>query len=356
MARKSVSLKDLALELNVSVSTVSRALKGHPDISTELTEKVQELAKKRNYSSANVAEETKGVGTKAIGVIVPNIERNFYASIISGIEKYAKNQGYFIIISNSRESYENEKECVDNLIKLNVDGLIICLSQETNDFTHFDKARKKDIPVVFFDRVCRTNEFSSVIADNSDAAKALTNHLYESGARKIAHIAGPQKMYITKERVAGYLRGLEENKLLINNEHLVYCDLSPEGAVKAINKLLKSKVIPDAIFCVNDTVAYVVMKEIKARGYKIPEDIALTGFNNEFHSTIVEPTLTTILHPTNELGEETARLLIGQVESEYKHSPRQIVMKTSLVIRESSIKTKHSKNIKNLNISEYEIK
>ncbi len=340
MSQKKVSLRDLAYELKVSVSTVSRALKDHPDISKELKARIFDYAKKMNYAGIGTSQEKKSSATKTIGVIVPNMEKYFYASTITGIESYAKNKGYFIIIANSNESYANEIECVNNLIKLNVEGLIVCLSQETIDSSHFDKAWMKNIPVVFFDRVCRTNEFSSVVADNTDAAQAITNHLINCGAKKIAHIAGPEKLSITKERIAGYFKALEENKLKFNDEYLEYCNLSPEDSARAVNRLLKVANVPDAIFCVNDTVAYVAMKEIKRRGLKIPEDIALTGFNNEFHSTIVEPSLTTISHPTIELGEETARLLIRQLKSEHPHAPRQIVMKTKLVVRESSIKNK----------------
>jgi LacI family transcriptional regulator len=338
MARKTVSIRDLASELSVSASTVSRALKDHPDISIELKTRVHNLAKKWNYISASISNEQKSSATKTIGVIVPNMEKSFYASIISGIENYAKKEGYFIIIANSRENYETEIECINNLLKLKVDGLIVCLTQDTHSFTHFDTVLHKNIPLVFFDRVCRTNEFSSVVADNSDAAKELTLHLFKSGAKKVAHIAGPKKLYITKERIAGYFRGLEECHAKYKDEYLVHCDLTPEGALKAIKQLLNYEQIPDAIFCVNDTAAYVAMKEIKRQGYRVPEDIALTGFNNEFHSTIVEPTLTSMLHPTSELGEETARLLLGQIASEHKPAPRQIVMKTKLVVRESSVK------------------
>lgn len=352
MARKTVSLKDLAQELNVSVSTVSRALKSHPDISQDMIEKVKELAQARNYRSANFAETAHLSSTKAVGVIVPNLERSFYSSIIGGIENYCKRKGYFIIIANSQESFEKEKECIENLIGLNVEGLIMCLSQETRDNAHFDQARRKDIPLVFFDRVCRTNEFSSVIADNADGAAAITDHLFESGSTKIAHIGGPKKLSITRERVAGYLRSLQENNLPYHDSHLVFCDLTPKGAAKALNKLLKTEDKPDAIFCVNDTVAYVVMKELKGKGYNIPDDIAVTGFNNELHSEFVEPTLTTVSHPTYEMGEETARLLIRQLRSEHKHSPRQIVMKTELVVRESSIK--NNKNISKR--THYEVK
>lgn len=337
MTNKKVSLKDMAGELNLSLSTVSRALKDHPDISTEVKNKVQLLARKWNYPISK-KKDHKQAKTKTIGVIVPNVERSFYASIISGIENYAKKEGYFIIVANSRETYQNEVECVENLLNLSVDGLIVCLSQNTEDYHHFDKARKKDIPMVFFDRVCRTNEFSSVIADNTEAAKAITKHLIESGAQKVAHIAGPKNLSITRERIAGYTHALQESNRTVFNEHLVYCDLTSDGAAKAVQRLIQSDNRPDAIFCVNDTVAYVTMKTIKQMGYSIPNDISVTGFNNEFHSSFVEPALTTVFHPTFEMGQETARLLIGQMNSDYPHSPRQIVMKTGLVIRESSIK------------------
>lgn len=340
MSRKKVSLKDFAAELGISVSTVSRALKNHPDISQEVKQKVNALARKWGYHINTTSIGFKNPATKTIGVIVPDIVRYFYSSIISGIENFAKENGYFIVIANSHENYEKEIECVQNLIKLNVDGIIVCLTQETTDYKHFDLARQKDIPLVFFDRVCRTNEFSSVIADNSEAAKEIVNHLHQSGSNKIAHIAGPKSLNITKERIAGYLMSLNDNELTFDKNMLLYCDLTHKSAISAVDKLFSSSSVPDAIFCVNDTVAYVAMKEIKKRGLRIPDDIALTGFNDEFHSTIVEPSLTTVLHPTDEMGKETARLLISQIESAQPHAPRQIVMKTKIVIRESSIKNK----------------
>lgn len=338
--QKKYSLKDFAKELSISVPTVSRALKNHPDIGKELKLKVWELAKKYNYPIGENRKAQKEVGTKIIGVIVPNAERNFYASIISGIEHYAKKEGYFIVMANSRESYELEKECVENLLKLKMEGLIVCLSKETDNNDHFNKVNKQDIPLVFFDRICRSEEFSSVIADNSNAAKTITNHLITSGAKNVAHIAGPQLLSITKERVVGYKMALVENDLPFNKNHIVFSDLSPNAAKEAINKLLDGETIPDAVFCVNDTVAYVAMKEVKKRGYKIPEDIAITGFNDEFHSIFVEPELTTISHPTFEMGQETARLLLSQIASNCPHAPRQIIMKTKLVVRDSSVRSK----------------
>jgi LacI family transcriptional regulator len=191
---------------------------------------------------------------------------------------------------------------------------------------------------VFCDRVCRTNEVSSVVADNFDAALSITNHLYQSGAKKIAHIAGPKHLNISKERVAGYLAGLRECRLSFNEDFLIETKLTYEDAVQATLKLLSLKTIPDAIFAVNSTVAFAAMKTIKNAGLKIPEDIALIAFTDEFHATIVEPELTSVIHPTFEIGQEAARLLINQVESTTALAPRQIIMKTQLAIRNSTTK------------------
>jgi DNA-binding LacI/PurR family transcriptional regulator len=336
VTKKTVSLKALAEELNVSVPTVSRALKDHPDIGAELKERVWRLAKKQGYK---IAQKEKN-HTKTIGVIVPNVERSFYASIISGAEQYAKNEGYFLVVANSRESYMNEVECVENLIKLNVEGIIVCLSQQTLNYDHFSLAKTHNIPLVFFDRVCRTNEFSSVVADNAEAARTITNHLIEQGARNIFHVAGPKNLSITNERIAGFKQALLENNMPFSESLYEYCDLKPDSATKALQKLMKINPNPDAVFCVNDTVAFVVIKELKNMGLKVPADIAVTGFNNEFLSNYVEPLLTTIWHPTIDMGQETARLLLAQVNSDIPHAPRQIVMKTQLVVRDSSVKNK----------------
>jgi len=333
-----VSLKDLAEELHISISTVSRALKNHPDISPALTQKVQELAKQRHYIPNPYAIRLLKQGSKTIGVIVPDIVTHFYSSVISGIEAYTKEKGYAVVISSSQESCLKEKDNIDNLLNLRVDGLIICLSKQTTDFKHFDKIIEGNTPLVFFDRVCRTGEISSVVADNYEAARMATLHFFQTGSKRIAFINGPGDLNIAKERLSGYLAGLKDCGLKISKDLLASCDMTPESATSATQKLLALDVIPDAILSINDTVAFAAMKEIKKQGLKIPKDIALVGFTDEFHATIVEPELTSIMHPTFEMGQEAARLLINQLESKIPETPRQIVMRTRLVIRESSIK------------------
>jgi DNA-binding LacI/PurR family transcriptional regulator len=338
MTKKHISLKDLAKELNVSISTVTRGLKNHPDISEELAKKIQLLAKQRKYFPNPLAMGLLSHHTRTIGVIVPELVTYFFSSIISGIENFAKENNYFIIIASSQESCEKEKTNVENLLHLRVDGLIVCLAQDTNDYSHFDILLENETPIVFFDRVCRTSDFSSVVADNIGAAREITNHLIKKGCKNIGIIAGPKELNITKDRVAGIFKAIKENELEVNKDLLVYTDLSLKSAAKATHKLLAMKNRPDAICAINDTVAMAAMKEIKKVGLKIPEDIALAGFTDEFHATVVEPPLTSIIHPTFEMGQEAARLVIDQIEKENPHSPRQVVMKTKLVIRESSMK------------------
>lgn len=337
MGKRHTSLKDLAKELKVSISTVSRALKNHPDISTELTIKIQQLAKERNYTPNPLAMGLLRQQTKMIGVIVPDIVTHFYSSIISGIEEVAKQHGYFIVIASSSESIEKEIEAVENLLKSRVEGLIVCISQETNTFEHFEKLIQNEIPLVFFDRICESLKAPAVIVDGIDATKKITRHFYENGCRRIAYISGPEHLNISKNRKDGYLEGLKECGLDYDPKYVVECNLSTEDATRATQKLLKNKKLPDAIFGINDTIAFAAMKEIKKQGYKIPEDITLVGFTDEFHSTVVEPALTSVTHPTYQMGKEAANLFFKSIKMG-KGFTEKIVLTTELVVRESSIK------------------
>ncbi len=337
MKKRHISLKDLADELGISISTVSRALKDNPIISPELTKKVKELAIKRNYIPNPLAMGLLRQQTKMIGVIVPDLVTHFYSSVISGIEHLAKEKGYYILIASSNESLEKEKESVENLLKTRVEGLIVCISQETSNFDHFNRLIQNEIPLVFFDRVAENTDVPSVTVDGMEAAKNITRHFYKNGCRRIAYISGPDHLNISKHRKEGYLKGLEECGLEYNPDLLVESKLNAEDAAKATKKLLALKEIPDAIFGINDTIAFASMKEIKKHGLKIPDDIALVGFTDEFHSTVVEPALTSVTHPTEQMGMEAARLFFEQIEKDTRIK-EEVVLPTNLVIRESSFK------------------
>jgi LacI family transcriptional regulator len=338
MGKRHISLKDLASELGVSISTVSRALKNHPDISPELTKKIQALADERNYSPNPLAMGLLRQQTKMIGVIVPDINTHFYSSIIAGIEKVAEDHGYFIVITSSNESIKKEIVAVANLLKSRVEGFIVCISQETDDTQHFEKLVKNEIPLVFFDRVCEELEVPAVLADGEEATKNVTRHFYENGCKRIAYISGPEHLNISQNRKVGYLSGLKECGLEYDEDLLVHCNLSIDDAQMATKKLLELENRPDAIFGVNDTIAFAAMIEVKKQGYKIPDDISLAGFTDEFHSTVVDPPLTSVSHPTFQMGEEAARLFFESIEKGRGFNKR-VMLPIDLVVRASSVKT-----------------
>jgi len=334
MAKRHLSLKDLASELNISISTVSRALKNHPDISPELTLKIQELAQMRNYTPNPLAMGLLKQETRMIGVIVPDLVTHFYSSIISGIEEYAKSRGYFILLASSYESMEKEIESVSNLLKARVDGMIVCLSKETDRFDHFTELIEDEIPLVFFDRVCLTATVPCVVIDNVDAAERIIGHLKDEGYKRIAFISGPSHLNISRDRIEGYRSGLEKNGLPFDPALLRSCNMLTDEAIRITDDLLALPEPPDAIFGINDMVIFTVMKELKKRGIKVPGKIGLVGFADEFHATLASPQLTSVVHPTREIGIKAAELFFRKMED--PAFAETVVLQTSLVVRESS--------------------
>ena len=337
MAKRHISLKDIAQELGVSISTVSRGLRDHPDISDALIEKIKALAGLRRYSPNPMAMGLLKQKTGMIGVIVPDLVTHFFSSVISGIEEVAKERGYFVIISSSYESYQKEKENIENLMKARVEGFIVCLSQETCDYSHFDPIIDAEIPLVFFDRVCLKDKVPTVTVDNFEASRCITNHFYQNAAHRIAYISGPEYLNISNERKLGYLKGLEDCGLNFKQEYLEECNLSLFSATQAAQRLLRLPYPPDAIFGINDTVVFAVMKEIRKFGFTIPDDIMLVGFTDEFHATVVEPSLTSVMHPTFEMGRVAAGLFF-EITDNSGFQPRSVQLKTKLVVRESSVR------------------
>jgi len=337
MVKRRISLKDIARELGVSISTVSRGLRDHPDISDELIVKIKACAALRNYSPNPMAMGLLKQRTKMIGVIVPDLVTHFFSSVISGIEEVAKEKGYFVIVSPSNESVSKEKENIQNLMRARVEGFIICLSQETTEYSHFEQIIDAEIPLVFFDRVCLKEKVPTVTADNFEAARGITRHFFENNARRIAYISGPDHLNISDERRLGYLQGLEDCGLEFRLEYLEKCDLSTKSAAEATCRLLTLPTLPDAIFGINDTVVFSAMKEIREHGLSVPNDIKLVGFTDEFHATVVQPMLTSVMHPTYEMGKVAAGLFFELIEN-MGLPPKSVELKTRLVIRESSVR------------------
>lgn len=269
-----------------------------------------------------------------IGVIVPDLVTHFYSSIISGIEEYAKSRGYFILLATSYESLEREIESVSNLLKARVDGMIVCLSKETDRFDHFIRLVENEIPLVFFDRICLTDKVPCVAIDNKDAVGKIINHFHDGGYKRIAFISGPSHLNISHDRVEGYLSGLKKSGLDFDPDLLRSCNMQIEEAIQITSEWLALPEPPDAIFGINDMVIFAVMKELRARGIKIPEEIGVIGFADEFHSTFSTPQLTSTIHPTREIGIKAAELFFKKMND--PAFAETVVLQTTLVVRESS--------------------
>ncbi|GGZ23855.1 LacI family transcriptional regulator [Echinicola pacifica] len=335
MKKKRITLKDLATEVGVSISTVSRALKDHPDIDKTLTKKIQALAQQKNYIPNPLAMGLLRQQTRVIGVIVPDLTTHFYSSIITGIEDELRLAGYYIVISSSKERVEKEIESVQNLLNLRIDGLIVCIAQDSESTEHFEKVLDHEVPLVFFDRVCLERKVSSVVVDNVAMARDLTAHLIDNGARRLVHITGPSHLNIVHERAEGYQKALQQTTVGPISSQIIHTDLSTESAAKALRQLLTAEPRPDAILGVNDTVIFAIMDEIKSHGLSIPKDILLAGFSDEFHARVIEPKLTSVAHPTHEIGRSAAQLILEQIE-EGQAIHKKIVLNTALHIRASS--------------------
>lgn len=331
-----VSLKDLAKELGVSISTVSRALKDSPEIGCELRERIKKLAKERNYHPNPFAMSLLKNSPRLIGIIVPDLVTHFYSSIISGISDVARNNRYSVIITSSYEQYELEKQCVENLVNIRVEGIIACISQETTDYSHFEALVKQHIPIIFFDRICLRELCSCVVADNVESSRTATEHFLQTGSKRIGFIGGANHLEIVRDRKHGYLETLRQHHLPIEKELVVCGRMTYEEGREATRKLLALPTPPDAILAMNDTLAFAAMKEIKKHKLRIPQDIALIGYTDEMHSNYVEPTLTAMTHQTYKMGTTACQLLLRHLQK--KGKVEQVIIPTHLVVRESSAK------------------
>ncbi len=343
MKYNQVTIKDIARELGISPSTVSRALKDHPDISPQTKKAVNELAEKLNYQPNIVALSLRQSKTNTLGVIIPELVHFFFSTVISGIEDVAYSAGYNVIITQSNESLQREKTDIKALFNSRVDGMLISVSRETNTFDHIEGILAKGVPMVFFDRVYENANSSMVIVDDLSGAKEATHHLIDQGCKRIAHLEGPPNLGITKQRLEGYIQALNDANIPINQELIVSCPLGTiEEGKSATEKLLKMSNPPDAIFATNDPAAMGAMQAIKEAGLKIPGDIAVVGFSNWFFSALLEPPLTSVDQPGFEMGQEAAKLLIRQIEFKSKDNldpvPERKILKTSLIVRDSSLK------------------
>lgn len=335
-----VTIKDIARQLDISPSTVSRALKDHPDISQKTKDAVLELATRLDYHPNSIALSLRKSQTNTIGVIVPDIVHFFFSTVISGIEDIAYSAGYNIILCQSHESYEKEVTDTKALLNSRVDGLLVSVSRETKNFDHFIDLHNRGVPIVFFDRIYEGLDTNRVLVDDHDGSMSAVRHLIEIGCRRIAHLAGPETLPISRNRLQGYKDALEEAGLPFDPELVIqHADgIEFEEGYQFANQLLDLPERPDAIFANPDLAAVGAMKAIKDRKMNIPNDIAVVGFSDWMMSSHTQPSLSTVAQPGFEMGQEAAKLFIQQVKHDdiETYQPVTKVLKTQLIIRDSS--------------------
>lgn len=330
------SLKDLARELGVSIATVSRALRSSPEIGVEMQEKVKALAKRLNYRPNPFAQSLRKEAPRMIGVVVPNLVTHYYAAVLDGIEEEARKAGYSVISANTHEQSEAEVKAIDNFISLHVEGIIACLSQNTTDYRHFEEISEMGIPLVFFGRTCLPEKFSCVTANGDIAAQEATQHLIETGSRRIAFIGGPNHLDMVKRRKHGYLEALRENRIPIDRSLVICKKIDYQWALEATMQLLQREDRPDAILAFNDIITFAAFTAIKQTGLHIPEDVALIGFTDDVHAGYVTPKMSAIVDQSSEMGSEACRLLLKNINGDRKIYKKIVPQK--LIIRETSAK------------------
>ncbi len=339
--KKEITIYDIAQKLSISSTTVSRGLQDNPAINKHTRKKIQDTAKELGYRHNTFASSLRKQKTNTIGIIVHELNSNFITSVLAGIEKVTAAAGYDLIIAHSSESYEKEAANALNLFHKRVDGLIASLAFTTKGLDHYQAFYEKGIPVIFFDRVEEQIESTKVVIDNYKCGYQATHHLIEQGCKRIVLVTANLSRNVYAQRHKGYTDALFDNAIAYNKKYVLIKDLSEQCGVEAALEILKMKPLPDGAFITNDFSAAVCMRTLKEHGIRIPEDIAIVGFNNDAISKIIEPQMTTINYPGIDVGEIAARNLIDHLKgiSNVKNT-NTIIVHSELIIRKSSIKKK----------------
>ncbi|MBC8154377.1 MAG: LacI family DNA-binding transcriptional regulator [Bacteroidetes bacterium] len=337
MKNAPVTIKDIAKSLNISISTVSRALRGMPEIHPDTRQAVVRLAEELDYQPNQLAKNLAKSRTRTIGVVVPNLSYYFFSSLLNSIEEAAIQAGYSLLICQSNESSLREKTHIQNLMRSQVEGFIISLPRDTSNCEHVERLVSKNVPLVLVDRHTDSLKVSKVIVDNYDAAYKATEHLIENGCRRIACLAGPPQLLLSNQRIDGYRAALLSHGLYTNDQYIFHCDYTQEDTLMQTLMMMNLPQPPDGLLTISDRIAYPAIYALKQKGIRIPHDLAIASFNNEPISAFLSPALTSVSQPIQQMGVETVRLLLKQIDSgDELVPPETVVMDTQLVIRESS--------------------
>lgn len=338
-----VTIGDLARELGVSTSTVSRALRDHHDVNPETRQRVLELANRLNYRPNPVALSLLNQRTRILGVVVPEIANPFFSAAISGIESEVLGHGYQLFICQSNERADRERALIDQLFAMRVEGLVISVSAETTSADYFSQLLARNFPIVFFDRSLQGALTHKVIIDDYQGAFQATTHLLEQGCTQVVHMGGPQHLGIARSRYEGYLAALAQAGIKPRPEWVRACKMNPESAQAATEELLAEGVPFDGLFAINDRSAIGAAAALKAAGRRIPDDVALVGFGNLWLSGLLDPPLSSVAQPATEMGRTAASYLLQltqepEVLTQSGFMARVKVMPTELIARTSSLR------------------
>ncbi|WP_420460707.1 LacI family DNA-binding transcriptional regulator [Neolewinella sp.] len=336
MKKKAVTIYDIAQRLNLSPSTVSRGLRDDERINSRTKELIAATAADLNYQPNRVAAGLRGGSTKTIGLIVPRINRDFFANAISGIEQVARSRGFQLIITQSSETLAAERENVAALTAARVDGILASCTLETDRMDHFAELQRRQFPLVFFDRVPEHFAAHRVIIDDAEMSYQAVRHLLDQGARRIAHLGGPNSVSIYAGRYAGYVRALEEVGLPLRHEYIDRDCLNEQRGYPAAARLLALPEPPDAIFTASDWTGLGITLYCKEHGVAIPEDLALVAFSNEPFTRIIEPAISSVEQFSGRMGAAAAELLFRQIDNAEPLPTERIVQAGELRVRASS--------------------
>lgn len=344
---KEITIYDIAKKLNVSPSTVSRALNNYSGVNENTRKRIVEASSEMGYRSNIFASILRRKRTRNIGVIVPRLNSAFQSTVLAGMEKVANEHEFNLIVSQSLESLEKEKANSITMFNSRVDGLLVSLAGNTKNVEHFQRFIDKKIPILFFDRVSELHDFTAIVIDNVQAAYSATKHMIEQGCKNIIHVLGSTQISVYSERLKGYKYALIDHEIPFKEENVIYSDLTESAADQAVEKILAMSPHADGIFVSNDECAAACISRLKHEGIKIPQDIAVVGFNNEMISRMIEPNLTTINYPGYEMGEVAMRNLINHLQSnpgELLLNTNTITLHSKLIIRESSLRMQETTN------------
>ncbi|MFN8274174.1 MAG: LacI family DNA-binding transcriptional regulator [Flavobacteriaceae bacterium] len=340
---KNITLKEIAETLGISITTVSKALKDYPDVSPKTRQAVLNLAHQLQYTPNSFAVNLRTRESKTIGLIIPEVVHHFFSSVINGIIAEAEKNGYLVIILQSNESLELEKKQVALLINKRVDGILMSLSNESNDDDHIKEIMHKGIPFVQFDKISKLIHSSKVIINDQMAAMQAVQHLVNIGCKKIAHIRGPVNPQNAIDRFLGYKKALEKNSIIFNPSLVYTCErVSFEEGYAFAKQIKEEHPDVDGIFVITDLVAVGVLAYFNEHNIRVPQDVAVIGFSNWFMSQVITPKLSTVDQPSYEMGTEAFKLLLEEMNArrdEKSFQPKTIELKTTIIERQSTFKS-----------------